>query len=56
MRSTPSRERPRRFNENRHEKIGVSAGQRGLQMILSFRDLERAAQASLADLAKSVSQ
>jgi Cys-tRNA(Pro)/Cys-tRNA(Cys) deacylase len=35
-----------------HETISVSAGQRGLQLILSPRDLERAIQARLADLAK----
>lgn len=35
-----------------HEKISVSAGQRGLQMILSPQDLQRAAAAQLADLVK----
>ncbi len=35
-----------------HEKISVSAGQRGLQMILSPADLQHATQAELADLAK----
>ena len=35
-----------------HEIISVSAGQRGLQMILSPDDLQKASQASLADLAK----
>jgi Cys-tRNA(Pro)/Cys-tRNA(Cys) deacylase len=38
-----------------YEQISVSAGQRGLQMILSPPDLQRAAQATLADLAKAVS-
>jgi Cys-tRNA(Pro)/Cys-tRNA(Cys) deacylase len=37
-----------------HERISVSAGRRGLQMILSPRDLQSAAGASLADLAKPV--
>ena len=35
-----------------HERISVSAGQRGLQMILAPLDLQRAADATLADLAK----
>src|SRR5262245_32158480 len=35
-----------------HDLISVSAGQRGLQMILAPQDLQRAAQATLADLAK----
>lgn len=35
-----------------HERVSVSAGQRGLQMILSPQDLQRAADAKLADLAK----
>lgn len=35
-----------------HEKISVSAGQRGLQMILSPQDLQRATAAQLADLMK----
>jgi Cys-tRNA(Pro)/Cys-tRNA(Cys) deacylase len=35
-----------------HDLISVSAGQRGLQMILAPHDLQRAAQATLADLAK----
>jgi Cys-tRNA(Pro)/Cys-tRNA(Cys) deacylase len=35
-----------------HELISVSAGQRGLQMLLAPQDLQRAAQATLADLAK----
>jgi Cys-tRNA(Pro)/Cys-tRNA(Cys) deacylase len=34
-------------------RISVSAGQRGLQIILSPHDLQRAAQATPADLAKS---
>ncbi len=34
-----------------HERISVSAGQRGLQLILSPRDLQRAANATIADLA-----
>jgi Cys-tRNA(Pro)/Cys-tRNA(Cys) deacylase len=36
-----------------HERISVSAGQRGLQMILVPADLERAASATLADLTKA---
>jgi Cys-tRNA(Pro)/Cys-tRNA(Cys) deacylase len=39
-----------------HERISVSAGQRGLQMILAPWDLQRAAQAIMADLAKPGSQ
>lgn len=35
-----------------HESISVSAGQRGLQLIIAPEDLQRAAQAALADLAK----
>lgn len=35
-----------------HESISVSAGQRGLQMILAPADLQRAAQATYADLTK----
>ena len=35
-----------------HDRISVSAGQRGLQMILTPQDLQRAADARLADLAK----
>ncbi len=35
-----------------HERISVSAGQRGLQMILAPADLQRAASATLADLTK----
>jgi len=38
-----------------HERISVSAGQRGLQMILRPQDLQIATAATLADLAKSVS-
>lgn len=38
-----------------HDLISVSAGQRGLQMILAPQDLERAAQAQLADITKSLS-
>src|SRR5262245_17446323 len=37
-----------------HERISVSAGQRGLQMIISPGDLQRAAQATLADLTKAI--
>jgi len=37
-----------------HEHISVSAGQRGLQMILSPHDLQRAANATFADLAKTI--
>src|SRR5574341_2501850 len=37
-----------------HEHISVSAGQRGLQMILAPHDLQRAANATLADLAKTI--
>jgi Cys-tRNA(Pro)/Cys-tRNA(Cys) deacylase len=36
-----------------HERISVSAGTRGLQIILTPQALQRAAQATLADLAKS---
>lgn len=36
-----------------HERISVSAGQRGLQMILAPADLQRAASATLADLTKA---
>ena len=36
-----------------HQRVSVSAGQRGLQMILAPQDLQRAAQATLADLAKA---
>lgn len=36
-----------------HERLSVSAGQRGLQMILAPADLQRAASATLADLTKS---
>jgi len=39
-----------------HERISVSAGQRGLQMILAPQDLQRAAAAALADLAKPQAQ
>jgi Cys-tRNA(Pro)/Cys-tRNA(Cys) deacylase len=39
-----------------HELISVSAGQRGLQIILSPRDLQCAGQATIASLAKPVSQ
>ncbi len=39
-----------------HERISVSAGRRGLQLILSPSDLRRAADAALADLAKPVTQ
>src|SRR5438105_11820326 len=35
-----------------HPRISVSAGTRGLQIILAPQDLQRAAQAELADLAK----
>ncbi len=35
-----------------HERISVSAGQRGLQMILAPADLQRATSATLADLTK----
>jgi Cys-tRNA(Pro)/Cys-tRNA(Cys) deacylase len=35
-----------------HPRISVSAGTRGLQMILAPQDLQRATQAALADLAK----
>lgn len=37
-----------------HERISVSAGQRGLQMILAPQDLQRASDARLAELAKSL--
>jgi len=36
-----------------YQQISVSAGQRGLQMILSPHDLQRAAQATIADLANA---
>jgi len=39
-----------------HERISVSAGQRGLQMILAPQDLQRAASATVADLAKPASK
>jgi len=35
-----------------HARISVSAGTRGLQLILAPQDLQRAAQATLVDLAK----
>lgn len=35
-----------------HERVSVSAGRRGLQMILAPEDLRRAANATIADLAK----
>ena len=35
-----------------HERVSVSAGRRGLQMILAPEDLRRAANAIIADLAK----
>lgn len=38
-----------------NELISVSAGQRGLQMILAPADLQRAADATLTDLAKPLS-
>lgn len=36
-----------------HPRISVSAGQRGLQMILSPQDLQRAAEATLVSIVKS---
>jgi len=39
-----------------HERVSVSAGRRGLQMILSPLDLQRAANAIIADLAKPASK
>lgn len=39
-----------------HDRISVSAGQRGLQMILAPLDLQRAAEATFADLAKPMPQ
>ncbi len=36
-----------------HERLSVSAGQRGIQMILAPADLQRAASATLADMTKS---
>lgn len=39
-----------------HELLSVSAGRRGLQMILSPQDLQRAANAIIADLAKPASK
>lgn len=38
-----------------HDLISVSAGQRGLQMILASQDLQRASQAQLADITKPLS-
>lgn len=38
-----------------HERISVSAGQRGLQMILAPEELQRAADAKLTDLTKPLS-
>ncbi len=38
-----------------HERISVSAGQRGLQMILAPQDLQQATAATPADLAKPLS-
>jgi len=38
-----------------HERISVSAGQRGLQMIISPKDLQQTAEATLADLTKVIS-
>jgi len=35
-----------------HDRISISAGQRGLQVILQPHDLQRAAQASIGDLTK----
>src|SRR5262249_55938682 len=35
-----------------HERVSISAGRRGLQIILAPRDLQRAANAIIADLAK----
>jgi Cys-tRNA(Pro)/Cys-tRNA(Cys) deacylase len=39
-----------------HERVSVSAGRRGLQMILTPLDLQRAANAIIADLAKPASK
>jgi Cys-tRNA(Pro)/Cys-tRNA(Cys) deacylase len=39
-----------------HERISVSAGRRGLQMILAPEDLKRAANATMADLVKPASK
>jgi len=39
-----------------HERVSVSAGRRGLQMILAPRDLQRAANAIFTDLAKPASK
>ena len=39
-----------------HDLVSVSAGQRGLQMILAPLDLQRAADANLADLTKPLTQ
>lgn len=38
-----------------HDLISVSAGQRGLQMILAPQDLQRATQATYADITKPLS-
>lgn len=37
-----------------HDRISVSAGQRGLQIILSPDDLQRATEATMADLTKPI--
>jgi Cys-tRNA(Pro)/Cys-tRNA(Cys) deacylase len=39
-----------------HDRISVSAGQRGLQMLLAPLDLQRAAEATFADLTKPLSE
>ena len=39
-----------------HERVSVSAGRRGLQMILAPLDLQRAANGIIADLAKPASK
>lgn len=38
----------------KHEKLSVSAGQRGLQMILAPEDLRRATEATLVAITKSI--
>jgi Cys-tRNA(Pro)/Cys-tRNA(Cys) deacylase len=38
-----------------HDRVSVSAGQRGLQMILAPQDLQQASQAQFADITKPLS-
>lgn len=39
-----------------HDRVSVSAGQRGLQMILAPLDLQQATDANLADITKSLTE